>query len=335
MGQTGSMLVEDLPTPALWADADALGSNLATMAAAWPGTRLRPHVKAHKCTSLAREQASRGHTAFTCATPAEVLGLARAGLGDDILLANQCLDPGRLEAMAHSGARVTVAVDSEATIAAAAMAGIAEVLIEVRVGFRCGCTVGQAGPLATTARRLGLGVRGVMGYEGHAMGLTQRSERERLTAGAMERLAEAHEAVGGEIVSGGGTGTWDINHWVTELQAGSYVLMDTAYSAQDQPFVQGLFISATVISVAPGYAVCDAGLKALGMDHGNPTIEGAEIIYCADEHTAFVPDTPVRVGDRITVIPAHIDPTMAKHPVLHVAQRGEVVDTWEIDLRHW
>ena len=329
------MLVEDLPTPALWADGEALRSNLATMAAAWPGTSLRPHVKAHKCTSLAREQAALGHTAFTCATPAEVLGLARAGLGDDILLANQSLDPQRLEAMARCGARVTVAVDSEATIAAAAEAGISEVLIEIRVGFRCGCTVEEAGALASMARRLGLGVRGVMGYEGHAMGLTERSERERLTAGAMARVIEAHEAVGGEIISGGGTGTWDINRWVTELQAGSYVLMDTAYSAQDQPFVQGLFVSATVISVTPRYAVCDAGLKALGMDHGNPTIDDSEIIYCADEHTAFVPTSAVKAGDRVTVVPAHIDPTMAKHRVLHVAEEGKVADTWEIDLRHW
>ncbi len=329
------MLVEDLPTPALWADGDALRANLATMAAAWPGTSLRPHVKAHKCTSLAREQATMGHTAFTCATPAEVLGLAAAGLGDDILLANQTVDPRRLEAMAGCGARVTVAVDSEATVTAAAAAGISEVLIEVRVGFRCGCSVEEAGPLAATARRLGLGVRGVMGYEGHAMGLIERAERERLTAGAMERLSQAHDAVGGEIVSGGGTGTWDINKWVTELQAGSYVLMDTAYSAQQQPFVQGLFVSATVISVTPRYAVCDAGLKALGMDHGDPTIEGAEVIYCADEHTAFIPDSPVRVGERITVIPAHIDPTMAKHPVLHLVEKGRVVDTWPVDLRHW
>jgi len=87
--------VHDLPTPALLFDADALEHNLATMAAARPGPSLRPHVKAHKCTALAREQARHGHTSFTCATPREVVGLAEAGLGDDLLLANETLDPHR------------------------------------------------------------------------------------------------------------------------------------------------------------------------------------------------------------------------------------------------
>ena len=80
--------VADLPTPALVIDATALTHNLDTMSAALPGARLRPHVKAHKCTSLAREQLARGHRTFTCATPREVLGMARAGFVDDLLLDN-------------------------------------------------------------------------------------------------------------------------------------------------------------------------------------------------------------------------------------------------------
>ena len=51
------------------------------MAEALPGDRLRPHVKAHKCTALAARQAALGHRAFTCATIAEMEGMARAGLG--------------------------------------------------------------------------------------------------------------------------------------------------------------------------------------------------------------------------------------------------------------
>ena len=102
-----------LSTPALVIDADALEHNLATMAAARPGLSLRPHVKAHKCTALAHAQAAHGHAAFTCATPREVVGMAAAGLGADLLLANETLDPRRLRAMAAADARVTVAVDSE------------------------------------------------------------------------------------------------------------------------------------------------------------------------------------------------------------------------------
>ena len=117
------MKVRDLSTPALVVDGPALARNLDTMTAALPGPRLRPHVKAHKCTALAREQAARGHHGFTCATPREVVGMAKAGLGDDLLLANESVDDARIRAMADSGGRVTVAVDSDATIAAAASAG--------------------------------------------------------------------------------------------------------------------------------------------------------------------------------------------------------------------
>lgn len=94
------MKVSELSTPALLIDADALDHNLTTMAAVLPGSRLRPHVKAHKCTSLAAAQRLHGHRRFTCATPREVVGMAAAGLGDDLLLANETLDPTRLSAMA-------------------------------------------------------------------------------------------------------------------------------------------------------------------------------------------------------------------------------------------
>ena len=89
------------------------------MAEALPGDRLRPHVKAHKCTALATRQAGLGNTRFTCATVKEMEGMARAGLGDDLLLANEVADASRLGALAHAGARVTLAVDSDATIDAA------------------------------------------------------------------------------------------------------------------------------------------------------------------------------------------------------------------------
>src|SRR5437762_8953468 len=134
------MLVGDLSTPALVVDAAALEHNLATMAAALPSARMRPHVKAHKCTELALRQLEHGHRTFTCATPRELIGLANAGLREDLLLANESVDDARLRAMAQLDARVTVAVDSEATVNAAARAGLREVLVDVDVGMpRCGC----------------------------------------------------------------------------------------------------------------------------------------------------------------------------------------------------
>jgi D-threonine aldolase len=328
--------VHDLPTPALVVDADAFEHNLAAMAHALPGARCRPHVKAHKTTALARQQVAHGHRSFTCATPREMVGMAKAGLGEDLLLANECIDPGRLESLAALPGRVTIAVDSEATIDAAAEAGLREVVIDVFVGMpRCGCPPQQAGRLADHARARGLAVRGVMGYEGHVVGVADRATREEQTESAMEMLLGAHADVGGDLVSGGGTGTYDINTWVTEIQAGSYALMDTAYGHLDLPFQLALTVVATVISVSDDWAVADCGLKSLGMDHGDPTVIGHTVWYCSDEHVTFGPGQPVAVGDRVRVLPAHIDPTVAYHERMHLARGDEVVDTWAVDLRGW
>ena len=151
------MKVTDLQTPALLVDVGALEHNLATMATALPGRRLRPHVKAHKTTALATLQAGHGHRAFTCATIREVEGMAAAGLGDDLLLANEVLDATRLGAITEAGAgRVTVAVDSAETVAAAADGGVREVLVDVNVGLpRCGCAPDDAGRIAEEARSRG------------------------------------------------------------------------------------------------------------------------------------------------------------------------------------
>src|SRR5688572_20420741 len=123
------------------------------MADALPGPRLRPHVKAHKTTGLARLQREAGHPGFTCATVREVEGMARAGLGDDLLLANEVLDARRLGAVVETGARVTVAVDSDVTVRAAAAGGVREVVVDVNVGLpRCGCEPEDAGRVADLAR---------------------------------------------------------------------------------------------------------------------------------------------------------------------------------------
>jgi D-serine deaminase-like pyridoxal phosphate-dependent protein len=335
------MRLDELQTPALVVDRGALDRNLATMAEVWPGRRLRPHVKAHKTSGLARRQAELGHTGFTCATIREVEVLAGAGLGEDLLLANEVLDMRRLGDLVDAGARVTVAVDSDAVLRAAVAGGVREVLIDVNVGLpRCGCAAEDAGRLGDAARAAGLAVRGVMGYEGHLMLVADPVERAQRTAKAMDLLAQAHADVGGDILSGGGTGTWRTNTFVTELQAGSYALMDTTYAAQDDvPFEQALTVLATVVSVnsSQGYAVADAGLKAFGMDHGNPSLPGAAVWYCSDEHTIFsMKDGALpAVGDRVRLVPAHIDPTCALHERMWVVDGEDVVDCWPVDMRGW
>jgi D-threonine aldolase len=329
------MRIDELVTPVLLVDADSFDHNLATMAVALPGGRLRPHVKAHKCTALAKRQVAEGHRSFTCATIREVEGMAAAGLGDDLLLANEVLDASRLGRL---DARVTVAVDSLQTIEAAVKGGVKEVLIDVNVGLpRCGCPPDNAGELGDMARSRGLKVRGVMGYEGHAVGLDDRGLRQELVAQSMQLLVKAHTAVGGELISAGATGTYDINTWANEIQAGSYALMDTAYAKLDLPFKQALSVLATVISVSSdGYAVANCGLKALAMDHGKPDLEGGgTVLIVSDEHVTFIPESAVAVGDQVRILPAHVDPTVAYHQQLHLVRGDEVLESWEVDLRGW
>jgi len=228
-----------------------------------------------------------------------------------------------------------VAVDSAETIAAAAAGGVREVLVDVNVGLqRCGCAPEEAGELADAARAAGLSVRGVMGYEGHLM-MVPSPERATRTGEAMALLLAAAKDVGGEIVSAGGTGTYVDNTWATEIQAGSYALMDTAYGSLGHPFGQALSVLGTVISVSATHAVVDVGLKSLGMDHGLPSIEGARVLHCSDEHTRLVPDERLRVGERLKVLPAHVDPTVVLHERMHVVDGATVEETWDVDMRGW
>lgn len=354
-------VLADLSTPALVVDAAAFTHNLDVMSRARPSVTLRPHVKAHKCTSLASRQAQLGHTAFTCATPREIIGMARAGLGHDLLLANETLDLHRLKKMAElEGAMVTIAVDSIETARAAASAGIAHVLIDVNVGLpRCGCRPADAPELARQCIDLGMSVRGVMGYEGHLMAMTDRDAQRTKVRESMVILVDTFDAVRDAtddrctIISAGGTGTFDLYDRadpvlgrVNEIQAGSYALMDTQYGSQGLPFHQAVFVIGSVISRGDGWLVADVGLKSLGMDHGNPTIPGASVWFCSDEHVTFSlaeGTAPLVVGDRVAVVPAHVDPTVSQHEVMHLVDgdmandgmNARIIDTWPVDLRGW
>ena len=330
--------IEDLPTPALIVDEAIFRANCAAIDAVLPGDRLRPHVKAFKSTALARRLADDGHHAFCAATPREIEGMVAAGLGDDLLLANESLDVARLGALADA-AWITVAVDSDAVLDAAIDGGLRAVLIDIDVGLpRCGCDLETGLRLADRARSAGLEVRGVMGYEGHLMNVADRAKRIDLVGAAMATLTDAAGRIGGSIVSGGGTGTFDTNTWCTEIQAGSYPLLDTAYAQLDLPFGVALTVLGTVVSVnAKGWIVADVGLKALGMDHGNPAWEHGDVFFCSDEHITLTPHSLAdwAVGDRVRILPAHVDPTVARHEQMWVLDGGHIVDRWPVDLRHW
>ncbi len=328
-----------MPTPALVVEREPLRHNIETIGRTLPGERLRPHVKAFKSTSLARMLAEAGHLGFTCATVREAEGMAAAGLGHDLLLANEVLDRAQLRRLAAVEGNVTLAVDSSEGVARAADAGIGSVLIDIDVGLpRCGAAPSEAGPLAETARRRGLNVRGVMGYEGHLMMVIDRAERTARVQAAMAKLLAAAEDAGGDVISAGGTGTYDVNVWATEIQAGSFLLGDTDYARLDLPFRQAIHVEASVISrSARGHIVVNAGLKALGMDHGNPSWDGGEVLYCSDEHTVLRPAEAPGPGldERVRLAPAHLDPTVARHQRMWLVDGGEVIGELPVDLRHW
>ncbi len=350
----------EVPTPALVVDRAAVGRNVARARDALAGTgiRLRPHLKAHKTTALLRLQlAGRDAAGVTCATAWEAEVAARAGVHEDLLVANEVADPAGLRSLvraAQAGARVTVAVDHprhvELLADAATAAGVGfDVLVEVDVGQgRCGLPPGGDDVL-DLARRVettpGLRLRGLQGYEGHAVLLPDRAERERAAGSAAgllraERARLAEHGLRCELVSGGGTGTLDLaaaGAALDEVQAGSYVLMDASYARLALPFEHALFCRTTVISRRGDRAVLDAGLKALSAEYGMPgaTDPAIAVRTLADEHaTAHVPaDHPLDVGDAVLLVPAHVDPTVNLHAALHAVAEDGSVEVWAVDAR--
>ena len=350
--------IDDIPTPALIVDVPALDRNIARMAQffAEGGCRLRPHVKAHKTPEIARRQLAAGScVGLTCATVLEAEAVA--GLCDDILIANELVNGAkcaRAAALAR-GCRVTVAVDSHEGLEALAWAARAEgvilgVLIDVNVGqMRCGVAPGEAA-LTLASRAVGtpgLALRGVMGYEGHVQPLRNRDERAALARTAMAALVDTASRLQAaglpcDIVSGGGTGTYDISGrvpGVTEIQAGSYVLMDTDYAEVGVPFEPAFFVLGTIVSrPASDRCVADAGHKSTTKDHGLPSvvgIEGATVTSLNDEHaTIAIPASlSLRIGDRVRLRPSHTDPTVNLHDVLYAVEGERVVDIWPVVAR--
>ena len=319
-------------------------------------TRLRPHFKAHKTPEIAKRQLAAGSVSgVTCATVAEAE--VAAALSDDILIANEVVLPEQCRRLAALSERasVTVAVDSQLgldRLASAARDGRTTigVLVDVDVGQgRCGVRPGAEalGLAEHIERTAGVTLRGVMGYEGHLQPLADRSERETRARAAMAHLVETAQLFRArglpcEVVSGGGTGTYDISGrvpGVTEIQAGSYVLMDSDYGRLDLPFEQALFVLGTVISrPSTERCVADCGHKACSKDHGLPSVEGFEgaaVASLNDEHAviSLPPDSSLAVGDRIKLRPSHIDPTINLHDAIYALDGDTVADVWPVTAR--
>ena len=343
----------ELVTPALVLDIDAAQRNIDHMASELKsigGATIRPHYKTHKSPDLARRQLAAGARGLSMATVWEAAILAAAGM-DDLFVVNTVANPAKLRALAGLARdhRILVAVDevanAEALSAAAAAAGSTlGIMIEVDTGMdRCG--VDSAADALALARRVadlpGLRFEGITGYEGHCS-LTRdndlRHERQREAMAFFTGVAALLEAdgIGCPIRSAGGIATWN---WtaafpgMTEIQAGTYVVMDNFHGVMVPGFEHSLTIQATVISRQSGHVIVDAGSKSVA-DPADVTIVGHDlpVFRFDEEHGIF--DAPggsaLRVGDAVALVPGYSPSTVNWYDAYHVVQDDVVVDIWPI-----
>ena len=343
-----------LDTPALLLDLDRLDANLAHLQAAClvAGKDLRVHFKSLKCGSLAKYLTARGVRAFLCAKLNEAETLIGAGIRD-VYLANQIVGSMKLARLALLAkvAAIRVCVDDadnvRAMAAAAREAGVTlGVLVEVDIGMnRCGVEPGA--PALQLARLIhaeeGLRFVGLQGYDGHLQmspDLVSKATRcrEGLDKLGMTRAMIEAEGIAVEVVTGAGTGTWEwaaAHPALTELQPGSFLLMDAAYHAVRPEFACSLSVLTTVVSRRAAWYVLDAGSKAISQDFGTPAIKGHpgdKVLKLAEEHTKVEDQgTGPCVGDRREVLPAHCCATMNLHRRVVAVRAGVVEAEWPIE----
>jgi len=357
-----------LATPALVIDLDALERNIAAMAAhaKKAGVALRPHAKTHKCSQIARLQLAAGALGICCAKLGEAEALAEAGI-DSILLTSPVVTERAMARVMALNAKIgelrvtcdNAAVAARLDEAARASGKTLRVVVDIDPGLgRTGIRPGE-GALALVeqvAKSAHLEFAGLQCYAGQVQHMESPNERRSASLGALKELAELRDALKArglapKLLSGGGTGTFDIDpdaKTLTELQVGSYVFMDRQYNdvwtkpGDRPPFEPSLFVQTTVISAnREGLATTDAGFKAFATDAGNPQIysgapEGANYFFFGDEQGGiFYPSSngKLSVGDVIQCIVPHCDPTVNLYDSFHCV-RGDVLESiWDIEAR--
>ena len=342
----------ELITPALILDLPAARRNIEKMAnrlKTMPA-KLRPHIKVHKSPELARMQMDAGAIGISTATVWEAIVMVRSGL-DSIFIVNTIAGREKLAALAAIArdANVMVAVDdanNAADVAAAARAANSKVgvLIEVDTGMdRAGVdTPEQAVELASKVAGMeGVELLGVTGYEGHCSLTPERDLRAQRQRVAMDLLIDSAEQIKAAglpcpIVSAGGTGTWDwtaITPGVTEIQAGSYVVMDNFHGPMATDFEHAVTVLTTAISRPPDRVIVDAGNKSLGAP-ALSTIRGHNlaVLRVDEEHGIFIADAsyPLHVGDVVELVPGYAPGTVNWYDAYHVVDSDRVVDIWPV-----
>jgi D-serine deaminase-like pyridoxal phosphate-dependent protein len=344
---------DELITPALVLDVDAAQRNIDHMASELKRigrATIRPHYKTHKSPDLARRQLQAGAGGLSMATVWEAAILAAAGM-DDLFVVNMVAHPDKVRVLAELARdhRVLVAVDEAANAAALSAAAVTAgstlgIMVEVDTGMdRCG--VDDAADCLAVARQVtempGLRFEGITGYEGHCT-LTPdnelRHERQREAMKFFTGVADLLEAdgIGCPIRSAGGISTWN---WtaaypgMTEIQAGTYVVMDNFHGRMVPGFEHSLTIQATVISRQSGKIIVDAGNKSVA-DPADVTMVGHDykVFRFDEEHGIFdaAGGSPLRVGDPVALVPGYSPSTVNWYDAYHVVQEDVVVDIWPI-----
>lgn len=358
----------ELATPALVIDLDAFERNIARMAEFARGRNiaLRPHAKTHKCAEIARRQIAAGALGICAAKLGEAEALADAGL-DSILITSPVVTERGIARLMQLNARIgdLMAVCDDAAIAmklaqaASAHAKKLKLLVDIDPGMgRTGVRPGvQAAELVrTVARNPAFEFKGLQCYAGNLQHLESRNERRDKSLAALAELAGFsrtlhNEGIAHRILTGAGTGTFDIDpdaRILTELQVGSYIFMDRQYSeiwekAGDAvPFETSLFVQTTVISAnRDGVATTDAGFKAFATDAGAPKIVsgapvGASYFFFGDEQGGILyapEERPLRPGDVVTCAVPHCDPTVNLYDFYHLTRDDRLEAIWPIEAR--
>ncbi|HEV1286618.1 MAG TPA: alanine racemase, partial [Bryobacteraceae bacterium] len=354
---------EDLPTPCMLVDENIFDANLQKMAnhCRTTGIHLRGHVKVHKSTEIARRQIALGSIGVTCATVAECELMSSAGI-HNILLTRQPTSKnniGRVIALAKKDPTFGTVVDDPQAAEWLQSAASAENLkLRTVVDIYAGLTrhgIEKGAPALDLAKQVdrskNLKLVGMMGYSGtaaHTHGWPERLKKSREdTAGMLETVAAARAAgLPIEIVTGGSTGTYNIDSEIkglTELQAGSFVFMDTGYrtiGGKDDPheysdFGMALTVMTTVISQRhANHVTIDAGNKALlkptDQVKGRPEVkvenQGAEYGILAWNDT----DRAFKLGERVELYPSNLDMSTNVYDRYYVTRGEQIVDVWPI-----
>lgn len=349
------MRIDCLETPALLVDRDALDRNMERMRLILEksGVALRPHYKSHKSTAIAHLQIQAGAKGICCAKVSEAEDLAMAGV-EDILVANQVVEKSRIARLAWlaKGCRIAVCVDQAQNIrdleqAAALADSRIHCLVEYEVGMgRCGVETPEA--FADLARQVmdcpHLEFEGIQAYAGHLShepdGEIRRQESEKIEIRLRQLLDYLkQEGILVKEVSGASTATAALrgpDTVYTEVQAGSYLLMDSAYGQMGLEFEHSLTMLATVVSARPDLVVTDAGAKCMGADHGEilcPQLPGAAV-NLSEEHSAFsFSNHGLQPGDKVRLIPGHCCTTMNLNDVFYFVREERVLDCLPVTSR--